>query len=167
MNWEWQSADCSMGKAHLGGIGRNPTDRSKAGSKESVLVDAEGGPLSVVVPGANVDDTKLLSPTLESIVVNRPEEAQNLCLDKAYDSPTGHGAVAGFRCRLHIRRIGEEKLDDSDQNATRPGGGSWNAERTLAWLSKCRTILVRYDKKPVNYVGPLQLASALIWHRRQ
>ena len=63
VDWEWQSADCSMDKARFGGaIGRNPTDRGKAGSKKSILVDAAGGPLSVVVAGANVHDTKLLSP---------------------------------------------------------------------------------------------------------
>ena len=46
---EWLSADCSMGKARLGGgaIGRNPTDRGKAGSKKSILVEGAGGPLSV------------------------------------------------------------------------------------------------------------------------
>ena len=26
-------------------------------------------------------------------------------------------------------------------------------KRTLAWLSKCRAILVRYDKKVSNYTG--------------
>ena len=40
-------------------------------------------------------------------------------------------------------------------------------ERTLGWLTKCRAILVRYDKKASNYVGLLQLACALIWCRRQ
>ena len=67
MDWEWQSADCSMGKARFGGrIGRNPTDRGKAGSKKSILVDAAGGPLNVVVTGANVHDTKLLRACLQS-----------------------------------------------------------------------------------------------------
>ena len=40
-------------------------------------------------------------------------------------------------------------------------------ERTLAWLSKCRAVLVRYDKKASNYLGVLQLACALLWFRRQ
>ena len=44
-------------------VGPNPTDRAKAGSKRSVLVDGSGGPLSVVVAGANVHDTKLLRQT--------------------------------------------------------------------------------------------------------
>ncbi len=55
-----------------GAIGRNLTNRSRAGSKKSILVDGGGGPLSVVVAGANVHDTKLLRLTLESIVVRRP-----------------------------------------------------------------------------------------------
>jgi putative transposase len=39
-------------------------------------------------------------------------------------------------------------------------------ERTLAWLQKCRAILVRYDKKAANYRGLIQLACALLWYRR-
>ena len=119
-----------------GAIGRNPTDRGKAGSKKSILVDGAGGPLSVVVAGANVHATKLLRPTLESIVVDRPEGVQNLCLDKGYDNPTGHrtGADAGYQ--PHIRRIGEEELDQSGEK-THPAR-RWVVERTLGWLSKCR-----------------------------
>ena len=40
-------------------------------------------------------------------------------------------------------------------------------ERTLAWLSKCRAILVRYDKETSYYLGPIQLACALLSYRRQ
>ena len=59
VDWEWQSADCSMGKARLGGA---PRDRGKAGSEHP----GRRGGLSVAVAGANVHDTKLLRPTLES-----------------------------------------------------------------------------------------------------
>ena len=79
-------------------IGPNPTDRGKAGTKRSLLVDGEGGPLSIVVAGANVHDAKLLEATLDAIVVERPqpteEEPQHLCLDKGYDNPSGRGAQA-------------------------------------------------------------------------
>ena len=119
----------------------------------------------MAVAGANVHDTKLLRPTLENIVVAPPEGVQNLCLDKGYDNPTGHETVAAFRYRPHIRRIGEEKLDQWGEK-TFPAR-RWVVERTLGWLSKCRAILVRYDKKPANYLGLLQLACALIWYRRQ
>ncbi len=171
VDWEWQAADASMGKARLGGdeIGPNPTDRGKAGTKRSLLVEAKGGPLSVVVAGANVHDTKLLQATLEAIVVARPEpraeRPQNLCLDKGYDNPTGHRAAAAHGFQAHIRRIGEEKLDASGQK--RYPARRWVVERTLAWLSKCRAILVRYDKKAANFLGLLQLACALLWFRWQ
>ena len=149
-------------------IGPNPTDRAKAGTKRSLLVEAGGGPLSIVVSGANVHDTKLLRATLDAVVVERPQptekEPQHLCLDKGYDNPTGHETVADYDYQPHIRRIGEEKLDDTGQK-TRPAR-RWVVERTLAWLSKCRAILVRYDKKARNYLAILQLACALIWYRR-
>ena len=117
-----------------------------------VLVDGEGGPLSIVVAGANVHDAKLLEATLDAIVVERPqpteEEPQHLCLDKGYDNPSGRGAAAGHGYREHIRRIGEEKLDASGDKRYPAAGGY--LERTLAWLSKCRAVLVRYDKKAIK-----------------
>ncbi len=160
----------SDGQGSFGGdlIGRNPTDRGKAGSKRSILVEESGGPLSVVVAGANVHDTKLLNSTLEAVVVQRPkptiENPQHLCLDKGYDNPTGHWAVAEHEYVGHIRRIGEEKLDEFGER--KYPARRWVVERTLAWLSKCRAIGTRYDKKARNYLALIQLACALIWYRR-
>ena len=42
----------------------------------------------------------------------------------------------------------------------------WVVERTLAWLSMCRGILIRWEKKSANYLGMLKLACGLIWFRR-
>jgi putative transposase len=121
VNWEWQAADTAMGKARMGGdqIGPNPTDRGKKGTKRSIVTDSGGGPLGVVVAPANVHDTKLLDQTLEAIVVERPqptpEAPQHLCLDKGYDNPTGDDAVSKHGYVGHVRRIGEEKLDNQGQ----------------------------------------------------
>jgi putative transposase len=119
------------------------------------------------VAGANVHDTKLLAVTLEAVVVERPvptqEQPQHLCLDKAYDNPTGWETVATHHYVPHIRRIGEEKLDDSGEK--RYPARRWVVERTLAWLSKCRAILVRYDKHACNYLALIKLACALLWYR--
>jgi putative transposase len=137
--------------------------------KRSLLVEADGGPLGAAMAGANVHETKLLADTLEAIVVARPqptkETPQHLCLDKGYDNPTGHETVAAYRYIPHIRRIGEERLDPNGQK-TYPAR-RWVVERTLAWLSKCRGLLVRYEKKAVNFLGLLQLACALLWMRRR
>lgn len=137
--------------------------------KRSVLVEADGGPLAIVVAGANVHDTKLLAATLDAIVVARPqptsERPQHLCLDKAYDNPTGEEAVATHGYVPHIRRIGEEKLDPATGEQRFPAR-RWVVERTLAWLSKCRALLIRYDKHAANFLGMLQVACALLWFRR-
>ena len=53
-------------------MGKNPTDRGKNGTKQSVLVEREGGPLGVVIAGANVVDQQLLEATIEAIVVDAP-----------------------------------------------------------------------------------------------
>ncbi len=134
-----------------------------------MIVEAGGGPLGVVVAGANVHDTKLLKQTIEAIVVDRPEPTaespQHLCLDKAYDNPTGDTTVAEAHYIPHIRRIGEEKLDENQRK--RHPARRWVVERTLGWMSKCRAILIRYAKKSCNYLGLIQLCCALLWYRRQ
>ncbi len=169
VEWEWQAADGVMGKARFCGDkrGPNPTDRAKQGTKKSVIVEAAGGPLGVAIEGANVHDTKLLAATIEAIVVERPnpeELLQHLCLDKAYDNPTGAAGCEAGGYVPHIRRIGEEKLDGAAQK-THPAR-RWVVERTIAWLQKCRALLVRYDKKAENYLALIQLACALLWSRR-
>jgi putative transposase len=116
VQWQWQAVDGVMGKARMGGdqIGPNPTDRAKPGTKRSLLVEGQGGPLSIIAAGANVHDTKLLGATMEAIIVERPvptkRKPQNLCLDKAYDNPTGKAAVSGLGYRVHLRRIGEKPI---------------------------------------------------------
>jgi putative transposase len=148
-------------------VGKNPTDRGKNGTKRSVIVEADGGPLGVVVDGANVHDAKLLERTIEAIVIQRPESdeiEQHLCLDKGYDNPTGHAAVLNAEYVPHIRRIGEEKLDENKRK-TRPAR-RWVVERTIAWLNRCRAILVRYAKKSSNYLALIKIACILLWYRR-
>lgn len=129
VNWEWQAADTALGKARFGGdkIGPNPTDRAKNGTKRSILTEGGGGPLAAIVAPANAHDTTLLEQTIEAIVVERPqptaEQPQHLCLDKAYDNPTGEAAVSKHGYVGHIRRIGEERAArDGQKNTSRAAG---------------------------------------------
>lgn len=121
----------------------------------------------MVIDGANVHDCKLLERTIDAVVVERPrpeEGTQHLCLDKGYDNPTGHAAAASGGHTPHVRRIGEEKLGDAGRK--RRPARRWVVERTIAWLNRCRGILVRYEKKGENYLAVVRLACALLWYRR-
>ena len=111
-----------------------------------------------------MNDFKLLGATLESIVTKRPRCSQHLCLDKGYDNPVGREVTAAHGYIPHIRRIREEKLDKAGRKVL--PARRWVVERTFAWLSKCRSILVRYEKKAVNYLGLVHLACMLLWLRR-
>ena len=170
VEWDWQAADGWLGKARLGGdsIGPNPTDRAKNGTKKSLLTDGAGGPLSIVIAPANVNDHILLDETLNSIVVERPKVTratpQHLCLDKGYDNEPSRQVVKEHQYKDHIRRIGEERLDQAGKK--KHPARRYVVERTLAWLSKCRGLLIRYEKKSENYLAQLQFACALLWYRR-
>ena len=135
----------------------------------SVVVEADGGPLGITIAGANRHDTTRLAETLEALIVERPEptpaQPQHRCLEKGDDHPTGHATIAAYQSIPPIRRIGEEKFDPQGQK-TSPAR-RWVVERTLAWLSTCRGLLVRYEKKAINVLGLLPLACALLWMRRR
>ena len=147
-------------------MGPNPTDRAKNGVKRSLLVEKDGGPLAIVVAGANVPDAKLLAQTIEAIVLERPtpepDYPQHLCLDKGYDNEDGWGACVDSDYEPHIALIRDVRPERPKRHPAR----RWVVERTLAWLSKCRGILIRWEKKPENYLGLLKLACGLLWFRR-
>ena len=88
IDWQWLSMDGAMTKAPLGGekTGPNPTDRGKSGVKRSLLTEGHGVPIGLTIEGANRHDRKLLRPTIESIIIKRPEPTedhpQGMCLDK-------------------------------------------------------------------------------------
>ena len=133
--------------------------------------DGDGGPLSVVTAPANRHDSLLLQDGLEAVVAEPPDPAverggteQHLCLDKAFDGKSSEATARVFGYVPHIRRIGEEKKDDAGEK-THPAR-RWVVERTIAWLNRCRAILVRWAKKDENYLGLIQLACALLWYRR-
>jgi putative transposase len=95
------------------------------------------------------------------------EAPQHLCLDKGYDNEPSREVVRDRDYVAHIRRIGEEEKLDCDTGEKRYPPRRWVVERTLGWLSKCRAILVRYEKKGANYLGLIKVACTLLWYRRQ
>lgn len=150
-----------------GKTGPNPTDRAKRGTKRSLLTEAGGIPVGLAVAGANVNDFKLARETIESIPVRRPRpsprEPQNLCLDKGYDFDEVRDLAREFGFTAHIRSRGEEaKLI---QRSARFKARRWVTERTHSWMNRYRRVLIRWEKKPENYVGILHLAIGCITYQ--
>ncbi len=105
----WRNDQSPVGREKTG---PDLTDRDKGGVKRSVLTEAHGIPLSVVIDGANRHDLKLVKATLEALKLDRPEpdirSPQGLCLDKGYDDDEVRDLVAAFGLTAHIRGRGEE-----------------------------------------------------------
>jgi len=173
LDWAYLSLDGSMTKAPFAvaatatqeGVGPNPTDRGKQGTKRSVLCDGHGLPLAVVIGGANTPDMKLAAPTLDALVVTRPavsaQAPHGLCLDKGYDYDLVRYAATQRGYTLHLRTRSEERAavasGDPEQRPRR-----WVVERLHSWLNRYRRLLVRFEKLARTYRAFVQFACALI-----
>jgi putative transposase len=86
-------------------------------------------PLAIAVDGANVHDTRLVAPTLDSIVIARPEHSleapQNLCLDAAYVGEKTKEIVDQYKYIAHIRPRGEDKAQARSTDPTKKPRALW------------------------------------------
>jgi transposase len=169
IKWKWQSMDSKSCPAPLGGseTGKNPTDRGKKGAKLHLLVDQRGAPLAVYVTGANEHDKWSADDLIISIVAKRPKKKkQHLCADKGYDYEDVHQFVEQARYVTHIkhrRRRGEPLVEEWPvPGEKRYPARRWVVERTLAWLTKRRSIRVRWCKNFENWKAMIQFACAHI-----
>lgn len=166
IDWQWASLDSATVKSPKGGdcTGPNPTDRAKLGVKRHVMTDGRGVPLAAGITAANVHDKRACVPTIDAVVARHsrgPRRPVNLCLDKGYDYPDVDAAVRKRRIQPHIRRRGEDKRSCLSGKARR-----WVVERTNAWHNRFRSLLVRWERKAVNYCGLVHLACGLIAYQQ-
>lgn len=167
--------------------GANPTDRRRLGTKRSVLTEASGLPLAVLVAAANRPDHELTAATLAALQLAEPahDAAPVLCADSGYGYPYIHALVAqrGWRaCIAPRRQHGRRRqpaaaVADAATAAARtqppaqptprtPRTPRWVVERTHSWLHRFRRILVRWEKRSDTYTAMVHLACALItWGR--
>lgn len=132
-----------------------------------MLTDARGVVLGIVIAPANRHDSQLALPTLESIVVPRPQprprKPQHMCADKAYDD-------GKFRQRLrrrhyvpHIKSRGDESAEQKRHRHAK--ARRWVNERTQSWFNRFRRVLIRWEKKADNYLAILHFVAAWIAYR--
>lgn len=140
----------------------------KNGRKRSVLTDGRGVPLSIVGSAANVNDVVLLVPTLDSLVIARPEPTQanpqNLCADAGYKGQPALEAVLTRHYTPHVK----QRREEAEAKRTQPNfkARRWVVERTHSWINRFRKLLVSFEKTEFSYTGLLCLAAAMICWRQ-
>lgn len=117
--------------------------------------------------GANRPDMKRVRETIASIPVERPEpmaeEPQHMCLDNGYNYAEPQAIVEEFGFTAHLAKSKEEA-----QKVKRRAGSKarrYVVERSHSWMNRLRGILVRWNKKPENYIAMLHFAFGLITYR--
>jgi transposase len=121
----------------------------------------------LAVSGANCPDYQLARETILSLPIPRPKPTaahpQNMCLDKGYDYLEAWELLEEFRFTAHIAIRGQKA-----QAVKRRAGHKarrWVVERTHSWMNRFRGVLIRWCKKPENYLALLHLACAIITYR--
>jgi transposase len=110
---------------------------------------------------------KLVRATVESLVVARPEPTkehpQGMCLDAGYDYDEVYKIVQEFGFTAHVRPRGEEAKAIKREAGFK--ARRWVVERAHSWMNRFRRLLIRWDKKPANYLAFLHFACGLIAFR--
>lgn len=128
------------------------------------MTDGKGIPIGVALEGANRHDMKMTEATLASqrIVPFEvgEEEKRNLCMDKGYDYEEVREILRAWGYVGHIppRDERERIIHDIPNYRAR----RWVVERTHSWMNRFRRLLIRWEKKPENYLAMIHLACATI-----
>jgi putative transposase len=174
--WNWQVLDSVIIPAPLGGgkTGKNPTDRGKSGTKRHILTDRRGMPLAATLSGANEVDKAAALPPVRARGVKPPlrtatsaMRVTHFAADKAYDDPVLRRGLRRFGYVLpipHKRTRGEPERAEVIRGRRHPAR-RWVVERTNSWHNRFRALKLRWEKKPENYLGLVQFASALLIFR--
>jgi transposase len=138
-----------------------------------VVVDGKGIPIGGTLASASPAEVKLAEETLETVRVprngrGRPKKRpRRLIADKGYDSDP-------LRKRLKILKIdliaphrkNRKKSKKQDGRKLRRYKKRWKVERTFAWLSNFRRLVVRYERLLTVYRAFFHLACLMIVLKR-
>jgi transposase len=145
--------------------GPGPVDRGKPGPETRVLAGRGGLPLSVALPAASVNDAFALQPLIRAVPAIRSRRGPRrrrparLHAGKAYDQADLRAWLRGRGIAVRIARRGIEASD-------RLGRHRRVIERTLAWLTGCRRLTLRYERNPGHFPAFLTLAAAITCYKK-
>ena len=126
--------------------------------------------MGLVLDGANRHDVKVVDSPLASLppVAEAARDAhraaggeQGLCRDAGYDAKQVRETLTALGDTAYIRPRDEEvQAKKAGQKAQ-----LWVVERTHCWLNRFRHLLIRWAKKPKDYLAMLHFARTRItWY---
>jgi len=121
-------------------------------------------PLSLLVTGANTNDSMVFEALLDDIPAvrtpaGRRRRPEKVHADKAYDHRRCRAYLTRRGIKVRIARCGVE-------SSTRLGRHRWKAERSIAWLAGCRRLRIRYDRDSERFFAFVLLAWARLCYNR-
>jgi transposase len=145
--------------------GPGPAGRGKPGPETRVLSDRGGLPLSLALSAANTNDAFALQPLIRAVPAIRSRRGprrrkpSKLHADKAYDQADLRAWVRGRGTAARIARKGTGTSD-------KLGRHRWVIERTLAWLTGCRRLTLRYERHASHFLAFLTLAATITCYKK-
>jgi len=176
IEWEAHYVDGSVVRAHQHAAGAAHTTaeaeglgRSRGGFSTKIHVRAEGGgkPVTFLVTPGQRHDSMALEPLMEQGAIRRSDGGRPRLRPRRVVGDKGYSYR---RVRRYLRRRGigatiptrkdQPRLRHFDRELYRTRN---RVERLINRLKQFRRIATRYEKRVVNYLAMLTLASILLW----
>ena len=123
--------------------------------------DRHGLPVAVHVASASPHETQLVDATLAARFLR--DLPTRLIGDIAYDSDRlDHHLATTYNIELIAPPNPWRRTVTQDRRPLRRARRRWKIERLFAWYHNFRRVVVRWERHPDNFLGMIQLASAII-----
>jgi len=128
------------------------------------IADARGLPIAVGIASGPRHEVGLVEETLGQRFVRG--RLLRLIGDKAYDSNKLDAALRKRGIDMIAPHHPTHTTKTQDERKLRRYRKRWMIERVFAWLMRSRRLVIRYEHKPSNFLGFLELACIVILVRR-
>ena len=123
--------------------------------------DGHGLPVAIHVASASPHEVTLVDATLAARFVR--ELPTRLIGDKGYDSdPLDRHLAATYGIELIAPHRPNRQHRTQDGRPLRRRRRRWKIERLFAWFHNFRRVVPRWERRADNFLGMIQLASAVI-----
>jgi transposase len=128
-----------------------------------VVADGEGVPLGIQLTSASPSEVKLIESTLDQTAINSKGRIERLIYDRAADSDPLRARLAENGIELICpHRKNRKKAKTQDGRKLRRYKRRWKIERSIAWISNFRRLVVRYERNSRIYQAFVHIACLLI-----